>query len=92
MSSNRQILDRHVKINKYLSQHLRHQPQRLGLELQPGRWVPVDAFLAAAAKDGFPISVPRLHQVVTTNVKQRFAFDLTEELIRTRQGHSSGVD
>ena len=38
-----------VKISKYLSKHLRHQPERLGLTLQPGGWVPVADLLAACA-------------------------------------------
>ena len=31
-----------VKISKYLSKHLRHQPERLGLTLAPGGWVDVE--------------------------------------------------
>ena len=27
-----------VKISRYLSKHLRHRPERLGLELEPGAW------------------------------------------------------
>jgi putative RNA 2'-phosphotransferase len=92
MPSPRQIEDRHVKISKYLSKHLRHQPQRLGLELQPGGWVRVDELLAAMAKNCFLVSVPELHQVVYNSDKQRFAFDSTGELIRANQGHSIPVD
>ncbi len=28
--------DRIVKVSKFLSKHLRHQPERLGLELEEG--------------------------------------------------------
>jgi putative RNA 2'-phosphotransferase len=45
-----------VKISKYLSKHLRHQPQRLGLRLDPGGWVPVEALLDACVKHHFPLS------------------------------------
>ena len=34
-----------VKVSRYLSKHLRHEPERLGLELQPGGWVSVDELL-----------------------------------------------
>ncbi|MFL6664042.1 MAG: RNA 2'-phosphotransferase, partial [Rhizobacter sp.] len=34
--------DRLVKVSRYLSKHLRHQPERLGLTLGPGGWVAVD--------------------------------------------------
>jgi putative RNA 2'-phosphotransferase len=92
MSGDRQIPKRYVTISKYLSKHLRHQPERLGLELLPGGWVNVDELLHAAAKDRFEISLSDLHQVVLTNDKQRFAFDLSGELIRANQGHSTSVD
>jgi putative RNA 2'-phosphotransferase len=88
----RQIPQRYVRISKYLSKHLRHQPERIGLELAPGGWVSVDELLAAASKNGFEISLSELQQVVTTNDKQRFAFDESGDLIRANQGHSTEVD
>jgi putative RNA 2'-phosphotransferase len=87
-----QIPQRYVRISKYLSKHLRHQPERLGLELSPGGWVSVDKLLAAASKNGFEISRSELQQVVATNDKQRFAFDDSGDLIRANQGHSTDVD
>ena len=81
-----------VRISKYLSKHLRHQPQRLGLELEPGGWVPVEALLAACARDGMPITRDELDEVVARNNKQRFGFDETGECIRAKQGHSVAVD
>lgn len=92
MTGDRQIPKRYVTISKYLSKHLRHQPERLGLELLPGGWVSVDALLLAADRDGFEISRSDLQQVVITSDKQRFAFDPTERLIRANQGHSTAVD
>ena len=56
-----------VKISKYLSKHLRHQPERLGLKLAPGGWVEVDALLAACAKNNFPLTRTELEEVVTRN-------------------------
>jgi putative RNA 2'-phosphotransferase len=81
-----------VKISKYLSKHLRHQPERLGLELAPGGWVAVEELLAATAKNGFDISLSELKQVVESNDKQRFSFDDSGDLIRANQGHSTEVD
>jgi len=83
---------RAVKVSKYLAKYLRHAPQELGLTLQPGGWVPVDDLLAAAEKNGFPISYDELVECVETNDKQRFAFDMSGELIRANQGHSIEVD
>jgi putative RNA 2'-phosphotransferase len=92
MTSNRQNSKRYVEISKYLSKHLRHQPERLGLELLPGGWVKVDELLAAVERAGFEISLVELQQVVATSDKQRFGFDDTGNLIRANQGHSVEVD
>ncbi|WP_369817730.1 RNA 2'-phosphotransferase [Planktothricoides sp. SR001] len=81
-----------VKISKYLSYHLRHQPEKLGLTLDVSGWVPVEMLLAAAAKDGFPISADELQAVVAKNDKKRFSFDETKGKIRANQGHSVAVD
>ena len=84
--------DRLIRVSKYLAKYLRHAPQELGLELQPGGWVPVDDLLAAARKHGFPITYDELVECVETNDKQRFAFDVSGELIRANQGHSVDMD
>jgi putative RNA 2'-phosphotransferase len=81
-----------IRVSKYLSKHLRHEPERLGLTLQPGGWVGVDDLLAAAADNGFAITDEELIEVVESSDKQRFAFDTTGALIRANQGHSTSVD
>lgn len=81
-----------IQVSKYLSKHLRHQPDRLGLILEPGGWVAVAALLAACAAHGFPITRAELDEVVARNNKQRFAFDASGARIRANQGHSVPVD
>lgn len=81
-----------VKLSKYLARHLRHQPEALGLTLEPGGWVAVDALLAAMARHGVAISRANLEEIVARNNKQRFAFDETGQRIRASQGHSVLVD
>ncbi len=81
-----------VKASKYLSKHLRHQPERLGLRLGPGGWVEVDELLAACTRQGMRLTRTELEEVVARNNKQRFAFDATGTLIRANQGHSIDVD
>lgn len=83
---------RFVKISKYLSKHLRHEPERLGLELAPGGWVAVEALLEACARHHFPVTRAELDEVVADNDKKRYAFDPTGTLIRANQGHSVEVD
>ncbi len=87
-------MDEHrlVKISKYLSKHLRHQPERLGLTLESGGWVEVDKLLAACVRHRFPVSRAELLEVVAANDKQRFAFDEDDRRIRANQGHSVDVD
>ncbi|MFD3544360.1 RNA 2'-phosphotransferase [Streptomyces sp. NPDC058655] len=81
---------RTVKVSKYLSKHLRHQPERIGLVLDPHGWVEIDALLRAAADHGFPVTRAELDHVVATNDKQRFAVEGAR--IRASQGHTVAVD
>jgi putative RNA 2'-phosphotransferase len=84
--------ERQVKISKYLSKHLRHSPDRLGLTLAPGGWVGVDELLSACAAHQFPLTRTELEAVVVASDKQRFAFDETKTRIRANQGHSVDID
>ena len=81
-----------VKRSKYLARHLRHQPEALGLTLDPGGWVAVDALLAAMRRHGIELSRAQLDEIVARNNKQRFSFDETGTRIRANQGHSIPVD
>ncbi|MFF0789861.1 RNA 2'-phosphotransferase [Streptomyces spiralis] len=81
---------RTVKVSKYLSKHLRHQPGRIGLTLDESGWVGIDVLIAAAAAHGFPFTREELDQVVATNDKQRFAIEGGR--IRASHGHSIDVD
>jgi putative RNA 2'-phosphotransferase len=81
-----------VRASKFLSRHLRHRPERLGLTLAPGGWVGVDRLLRACAAAGVPLTREELDTVVRENDKQRFSFDPTGTRIRANQGHSVAVD
>jgi len=81
-----------VRVSKFLSLHLRHQPADLGLTLEPGGWVPVADLLAGASRRGFVITPDELAEVVRASDKQRFALDPTGTRIRANQGHSAEVD
>ena len=83
---------RQVKVSKYLSKHLRHAPDRLGLTLTPGGWVSVDELLSACVAHQFPLTRAELETVVANSDKQRFSFDETKTRIRANQGHSVDVD
>ncbi|MBV2354786.1 RNA 2'-phosphotransferase [Streptomyces sp. J2-1] len=81
---------RTVQVSKYLSKHLRHQPERIGLTLDAGGWAEIEELRAAAATHGFPFTRAELDHVVATNDKRRFAVEGTR--IRASQGHSVEVD
>lgn len=88
MTQNSQL----IKISKFLSYHLRHNPGEIGLELEPGGWIAVEALLAAAQAHQFPLTRSQLNLVVETSNKQRFSFDSTGTRIRANQGHSIPID
>lgn len=81
-----------VKLSKYLSRHLRHQPQAIGLTLETGGWVAADTLLEAVAHHGVSLSRAELEEIVARNNKRRFAFDQTGQRIRANQGHSIPID
>ncbi|WP_156727871.1 RNA 2'-phosphotransferase [Streptomyces apocyni] len=81
---------RTVKVSKYLSKHLRHRPERIGLTLDSGGWVDIDTLVAAAAAHGFPFTRAELDRAVAENDKQRFAID--GDRIRASQGHTVAVE
>lgn len=79
-----------VEVSKYLSRHLRHRPERLGIELDEGGWVDVETLLRACAANAFPITGAELAEVVARNDKRRFTVD--GHRIRASQGHSVPID
>ncbi|MGW0546915.1 RNA 2'-phosphotransferase [Streptomyces altiplanensis] len=81
---------RTTKVSKYLSAHLRHRPDRIGIVLDEHGWVEIEALLRAAAGHGFPFTRAELDHVVAVNDKQRFAVD--GPLIRAVQGHTVEID
>lgn len=80
-----------VQISKLLSLVLRHDPARLGLELDGGGWVAVEALLAGLAEHGHVLTRSQLLDVVGTSDKQRFAWDVATDRVRANQGHSVPV-
>ncbi|MFD9699640.1 RNA 2'-phosphotransferase [Lentzea sp. NPDC059081] len=77
--------DRMIRLSKRMSKALRHQPERVGLTLDPAGWVPVAALL-----DALKISAEDMLEVVERNDKKRFTVD--GDRIRANQGHSVEVD
>lgn len=78
--------------SKFLSLILRHQPETIGITLDPQGWVAVDTLLTQLAAHRHPVSRELLAHVVATNDKQRFVFSPDMQRIRANQGHSFEVD
>jgi putative RNA 2'-phosphotransferase len=83
---------RKIKISKFLSLILRHQPEVVGLALEENGWVDVKKLIKACADYGKPFTFSELKFVVATNDKKRFAFNDDETKIRASQGHSLEVE
>ncbi|MFO1001498.1 MAG: RNA 2'-phosphotransferase [Planctomycetaceae bacterium] len=80
------------RISKFLSLVLRHQPDKIGIQLDAAGWVEVEVLLEALRKSGQKISRDLLEHVVGTNDKQRFTIDEAGQRIRATQGHSVEVE
>jgi putative RNA 2'-phosphotransferase len=81
-----------VKVSKFLSLVLRHEPARIGITLDDAGWTDVGALLAACTAHGVPITRDELAVIVASSDKQRFALSADGAQIRANQGHSVEVD
>lgn len=81
-----------VKISKFLSFVLRHQPAAIGLELDANGWADVNELIAKSNKENIPLTPELLQHIVETNSKKRFAFNEQGSKIRASQGHSIEID
>ena len=81
-----------VKMSKFLSLILRHQPEKIGIMLDEQGWVDVDELIEAASRHRQPLTRELLQSVVEENDKQRFQLSDDGSQIRATQGHSVSVD
>lgn len=86
------MANRIVRTSKFLSYVLRHEPETLGLALDPGGWVDVDALLERTRADGRSIDRARLKEVIAHGEKERFTLSEDGTKIRANYGHSIDVD
>jgi putative RNA 2'-phosphotransferase len=83
---------RRTCVSKFLSLVLRHEPQKIGISLDPAGWVGAGELLEALARNEFPVSPQELREVVARSDKKRFAFSEDGLRIRASQGHSVEVE
>lgn len=73
------------QISKFLSLILRHQPEKIGLELDKNGWALISDILG---KSKLQFTFEELKEIVVTNDKKRFSFNEDRTKIRANQGHS----
>ncbi|MFO1183490.1 MAG: RNA 2'-phosphotransferase [Bauldia sp.] len=81
-----------VRISKFLSLVLRHEPEAIGLVIDAEGWTDVDDLIAKASAACMPITRNDLLTVVRTSDKRRFSLSADGRRIRAAQGHSIAVD
>lgn len=81
-----------IKISKFLSLVLRHEPQSIGIELDENGWTGVLTLISKVGRKFPMFNMEMLEEVVAKNNKQRFAFNEDKTRIRANQGHSVKVD
>lgn len=73
------------QISKFLSLILRHQPEKIGLQLDENGWALISGILE---KSNLKFTFEELEEIVLTNDKKRFSFNADKTKIRANQGHS----
>jgi len=84
--------DRLTRTSKFLSYVLRHNPEALGLELDPGGWADVETLVERAQSEGRSLSRSRIEHVMAAGEKTRFTVSGDAAKIRANYGHSIDVD
>lgn len=80
-----------VRLSKFLSLVLRHDPGAIGIELDANGWTSVDELITKAGAKGQHFDMEELRAIVSESDKQRFAISADGTRIRANQGHSVEV-
>lgn len=81
-----------VRLGKFLSLVLRHNPDAAGISLDEHGWADVQELLTGVRRSGRQISMETLERIVRENNKHRYSFNADHSKIRANQGHSLQVD
>jgi len=81
-----------IRVGKFLSLVLRHNPQKINIELDEEGWTDVTILLRQLKKFNHAITFEELEFLVENNPKQRYSFNSNQSKIRANQGHSVQVD
>ena len=81
-----------VKLGRFLSLVLRHDPKAAGITLDEHGWADVRELLDGVRRTGRKIDLETLERIVRENNKKRYSFNEDHTKIRANQGHSIPVD
>ena len=81
-----------VTLSKFLSLILRHQPERIGLQLDANGWADIQELLRLVQTADVKMDEQTLYEVVATSDKKRFAISADGRFIRANQGHSLAIE
>ena len=81
-----------IRLGRFLSLVLRHDPQAAGIQLDEHGWADVQELLDGVRRTGRSIDLETLERIVRENIKQRYSFNEDHSKIRANQGHSISVD
>lgn len=79
-----------VKVSKFMSFALRHDPKAAGITLDSNGWVKVSELIKAIKNHGYSVNLKDIEFVVENNDKKRF--QIVGDKIRASQGHSVDID
>lgn len=81
-----------TSVSKFISLILRHKPEVVGISLDEHGWADVKDLITGIQKTGKVIDMDILEEIVRTDEKSRYSFNVNRTLIRANQGHSIPVD
>lgn len=86
------MAEMHIKKSKFLSWALRHDPGKIGLELDDSGWAELSKLIECARSHGVHLTRELVFEIVETDSKGRY--ELGDDLTRVRAlyGHSLPVD
>lgn len=79
------------RIGKFLSLVLRHEPSKIGIQLDENGWADVEELISKCAHKRVYFTKEELEEIVLTNDKKRYSFNQDKTLIRANQGHSINI-
>lgn len=81
-----------IRISKFLSLVLRHQPEIIDIKLDENGWANVNELIQKSKASGVKLNLELLQYIVSINSKKRFAFNDAGDKIRASQGHSVAIE